>query len=145
VLEVGDNDSCKSGHDRILSSRRRLAKEINLYGVPRLPSRLPWCPQITRLAKEINLYGVPRLPRLPGRQPGLLEHASANRRGSMAPQISPPNFRGGVLKDAAGIAGMTREYLIQAVIGSYGPAVKRAHDLQSRREALLINYIVPQA
>jgi len=26
----------KSGHDRILSSRRRLAKEINLYGVPRL-------------------------------------------------------------------------------------------------------------
>jgi len=34
VLAVGDNDSCKSGHDRILSSRRRLAKEINLYGVP---------------------------------------------------------------------------------------------------------------
>jgi len=27
----------------------------------------------------------------------------------MAPQISPPNFRSGVLKDAADIAGMTRK------------------------------------
>jgi hypothetical protein len=63
----------------------------------------------------------------------------------MAPQISSPNFRGGVLKDAADIAGMTREYLMPAVIGSYGPAVKRAHDLQSHHKALLINYIVPRA
>ena len=55
MLAVGDNDSCKSGHDRILSSRRRLAKEINLYGVPRLPSPdYRWYPQIT--------YGIPRLP-----------------------------------------------------------------------------------
>jgi len=67
MLAVGDNDSCKSGHDRILSSRRRLAKEINLYGVPRLwPLRLPmvspdylWYPQITRIPR------LPRLPRLP--------------------------------------------------------------------------------
>jgi hypothetical protein len=48
-------------------------------------------------------------------------------------------------KDAADIAGLTREYLMPAVIGSYGPAVKRANDLQSHHKALLINYIVPQA